>query len=1522
MTLTTPAAAAPASTLVAALPLLFPAAAPEPGAGLYQAARRLLPALERGRALDAATLRAAMTAAFGAADGAGAWVWKDAYDAGEAAEVLFLRKYGAAMRTRAAAPAELLAMLARLAALLPTQTRRSQESQALQQFSTPVELGYVASLAAGLVPGELVLEPSAGTGLLAVFAELAGAQLVLNELAPARAGLLDRLFRDVAVTRHNAEHIHDHLDAALRPTVVLMNPPFSASPAVAGRRPEAALQHIASALARLAEGGRLVAITGAGLAPDRPAWTEGFARLQAQGRVVFTAALTEGVYARHGTRVATRLTVIDRLPAADPRAFPASPGIADSATALLDWVIRLVPPRHAVAAPLLAADLPPLSAEAGITGGSPGAGAGIAGHDGPTAPAHSPGRAVAAPILADPPPLPADPRPPLFRGLAEAGAATPQVPDQPDALDPAAAVELAYTLRDPAAGPGTGLTDSLYEGYEVQAIAIAGARPHPTRLVQSAAMASVAPPHPRYRPHLPPRVIAGGLLSDAQLESVVYAGEAHAGHLAGAWTVDPAWDVVTAAPEEAEGAVRFRRGWFLGDGTGAGKGRQVAGIILDNWLKGRRRALWVSKSDKLIEDAERDWTALGGRRGQIVPLARFRQGAAIALGEGILFTTYATLRTAGRAGKPSRLRQIVDWLGHGFDGVVAFDEAHAMANAAGELGGRGATEPSQQGRAGLRLQHALPEARMLYVSATGATTVHNLAYAQRLGLWGAAELPFASRAEFVQAMEAGGIAAMEVVARDLKALGRYAARSLSYQGIEVELVEHRLTPEQVAIYDAYAGAFEVIHHNLAAALKAANITGPEGTYNRPAKAAAQSAFESSKQRFFNHLLTAMKCPTLLAALARDLAAGDAAVVQLVSTGEALLDRRLAAIPAEEWDDVRVDITPREYVLDYLAHSFPTQLHEVWSGEDGTLQSRPVHDAGGHPVPCREAVARRDRLIEHLAALPPVAGALDQIVQHFGTDAVAEVTGRTRRIVRRPGADGLDGLCVERRPPSANLAETQAFMDDAKRILVFSDAGGTGRSYHADLGARNRRRRIHYLLEPGWKADTAIQGLGRSNRTNQAQPPLFRPVSTDVKGEKRFLSTIARRLDTLGAITRGQRQTGGQGLFRAGDNLESDLARAALRRFYQALHAGRIEACSLTAFEAATGLDLTDRDGTLREDLPPVTRFLNRLLALRIALQNALFEVFEERLEAEIEGAIAAGVYDAGVETLTAASLVVAERQTVYRHPPSGAETRCLRVRRTDRNRWLTLDQALAQARMAGARLLVNRQSGRAAVQVRAPSRMLDDGRVEPRVRLLRPLTREGASAEDLACSHWREADAERFAAAWAAECAGIPEMTASEFHLITGLLLPIWDRLPAKDLRVYRLQTDDGERIIGRLIAPEALDGVYAALGVTGAPALGAEQAWTAVLERGAVLHLAGGLELRRATVMGGTRVELTGFTPGAVDRLKALGCTGEIIAWTLRLFLPVGDGSGPAILARLLERHPLIRCAHRATPAGGRAAA
>lgn len=1415
-----------------------------PAPAIHAAALLLLPLLERGQRIDAAMLRSAMTMSFGASDASGAWDWKSAYDACEAAVVLFLRKYGKSLLRKAGSAASALPLLGRIAGLLPTHTRRSEESQAFQQFSTPVPLGLAAVTAAAITSADRVLEPSAGTGLLAILAEIAGSSLIINELAERRADLLSALFPALTVNRFDAAQIDDHLDPAIIPTVVLMNPPFSVLANVEGRVADAACRHITSALARLANGGRLVAITSASFSPESPAWRDTFVRLQRRGRIVFTAAIEGAVYAKHGTTIETRLTVIDKLPAEDPSLFPASHGLAPDTAPLLGWIAANVPPRL------------PISDTLKIV------------------------RAVTTP-----------------RTVSGYLARSATLPARPRRSEPVG-VELSYETADWMAAGTARLSDAIYEEYGLQTIRIPGSQGHPTKLVQSAAMASVAPPKPSYRPTLPSDILKS--LSDAQLETVVLAGEAHTGFLAGSWSVDDTFDIVKAAPDDAEGAVRFRRGFFIGDGTGVGKGRQSASIILDNWLRGRRRAVWISKSDKLLEDAQRDWSALGMERLLVTPLSRFAQGRPITLPEGILFTTYATLRSDDRGEKVSRVKQIVEWLGSDFDGVIIFDEAHAMQNAGGGKGERGDMAPSQQGRAGLRLQHALPNARVVYVSATGATTVGNLAYAQRLGLWGGDDFPFSTRADFVEAIEAGGVAAMEVLARDLRALGLYTARSLSFDGVEYELVEHELTPEQRRIYDAYAGAFSVIHNHLDAAMRAANITGDSGTLNRQAKSAARSAFESAKQRFFGHLLTSMKTPTLIRSIDQDLEAGHSAVIQIVSTGEALMERRLAEVPTEEWNDVRVDITPREYVLDYLAHSFPVQLFEPFTDSEGNLSSRAVF-RDGQPVESREAVARRTALIEQLASLPPVPGALDQIVQRFGTDTVAEVTGRSRRIVRKG-----ERLMVETRAASANLAETQAFMDDVKRVLIFSDAGGTGRSYHAELSARNTRLRIHYLLEPGWKADTAIQGLGRTHRTNQAQPPLFRPIATNVKAEKRFLSTIARRLDTLGAITRGQRQTGGQGLFRPEDNLESHYARDALRQLYVLIVRGKVEGCSLQRFEETTGLKLTDENG-IKDDLPPITTFLNRLLALTIDLQDILFAVFEQLLTAKVEGAIAAGVYDVGLETLRAESFAVADRRTIYTHADTGAETQLLTIKQRQRNRPVSVEEAVSYLDDPRAALLIDERSGRAAVQIPATSLMLDDGEIERRVRLIRPMEEHHASFRVMEESHWNRADYNAFATAWSTEVAAVPAFSDTIIHVVAGLLLPIWKRLPNESSRVYRLQTDDGERIIGRKVSATWVAGALA----IGTSALTADDAFNALMDGRTMLDLAEGLHLRRARVMGANRIELSGFADTMRQRLSAYGLFHEIISWKLRMFVPT-DATGPMVLAKVLDRYPLQRISER----------
>ncbi|MGQ7355380.1 strawberry notch-like NTP hydrolase domain-containing protein, partial [Streptococcus suis] len=82
-------------------------------------------------------------------------------------------------------------------------------------------------------------------------------------------------------------------------------------------------------------------------------------------------------------------------------------------------------------------------------------------------------------------------------------------------------------------------------------------------------------------------------------------------------------------------------------------------------------------------------------------------------------------------------------------------------------------------------------------------------YASRLGLWGPGTA-FADRDLFLSSMEEGGVAALEIVARDLKAMGLYTARALSFAGVEYEPLVHKLTSEQIAIYDAFADAWGIL----------------------------------------------------------------------------------------------------------------------------------------------------------------------------------------------------------------------------------------------------------------------------------------------------------------------------------------------------------------------------------------------------------------------------------------------------------------------------------------------------------------------------------------------------------------------------------------------------------------------------------------------------------------------------------------------------------------------------------------
>jgi hypothetical protein len=445
---------------------------------------------------------------------------------------------------------------------------------------------------------------------------------------------------------------------------------------------------------------------------------------------------------------------------------------------------------------------------------------------------------------------------------------------------------------------------------------------------------------------------------------------------------------------------------------------------------------------------------------------------------------------------------------------------------------------------------------------------------------------------------------------------------------------------------------------------------------------------------------------------------------------------------------------------------------------------------------------------------------------------------------------------------------------------------------------NRRRRSHYLLEAGWRADNAIQGVGRSHRTNQASAPIFRPVTTNVRGERRFISTIARRLDSLGALTRGQRQTGGNGMFSAKDNLESRYAEYALYELFKQIFQGRFYEVPLGKFEQMTGLSLTSHEGGMKIDLPPLRKFLNRLLALTIGMQNVIFERFELLLSQQIETAIANGVFEIGVETLRAERFTVESCESVYTHPQTGSVTNYLKIERVQKNNIKTADEMLEFVVKYQGQLMINEKSGNAAVSIPTHSFFDDQGGVIPRVLLVRPQKETRVPVDKLESSTWKQVSADVFVAAWSKEVDELPKFTTDHIHLVTGILLPIWKMLPQQNSRVFRLQTADGEKILGRVVNAQDIQSVAEQLGLKN-KLLSPGELVSLILNEGYSQQLPGGVTVRRSYVAGEPRIELVDALPLA-DQLVAVGCFTEIIQWRKRVFVPTGNRAA-AVLAAVI---------------------
>jgi hypothetical protein len=1000
--------------------------------------------------------------------------------------------------------------------------------------------------------------------------------------------------------------------------------------------------------------------------------------------------------------------------------------------------------------------------------------------------------------------------------------------------------------------------------YRPTRVRVKGAKEHPMLLVESSAMATVNPPRPDYDLKLPAKMVTDGLISEAQLEQVIYAGAAHSEML-------PAM--------EADGPQR-RKGYYIGDGTGVGKTREIAGIIADNWAEGRKKHILISKDKKLLKGARRDFDNIGMKSVPINDLGAVKASGAVPGDQnGVLFATYSTIGKNATGENKSRLEQIVDWVGKDFDGTITFDEAHLAGNALPVKGKRGTSKPSKAALAVVDLQRMLPNARVVYASATAATEVHNLAYADRLGLWGPGT-PFPTPESFATQIDKGGIAAMEVVARDMKQMGVYMARGLSYEGVEYDKVEHQLTDEQRQMYDAAAQSWQNILSNVNEVIE--NHTEGGGRQ----RGAAMAQFWSAHQRFFNQVLTAMQMPTVLKNIESDMKAGMSPVIQIVNTNEAATKKAMAKM--EEGDTLDdIDITPREDIMQYLENSFPVHQFEEYEDDNGVTRTRPAKDKDGNFIINAQAVKIRESLIDKMGAMTLPGNPLDMIIEKFGSDRVAEVTGRSQRIVTKDGKKK-----TERRSQSKALAEAHEFQAGKRDLLIFSDAGGTGMDFHADKDVKNDKRRSHYILQAGWRADRAIQGFGRTHRTNQKQPPIYKLAGTNLSGHKRFTSSIARRLDQLGALTKGQKDSGG-GMFDASDNLENEFADIALLSLFRDIYSGNVDGFNAQDLSREMGLNLVGESGFNVSKVPPVPQFLNRLLNVSIDKQNQLFDIFIDHMNVAIEHAVQDGNYTAGVEEIQHDGAVLNETKEAFRDDATGATSQYQMVTVTKKVtpvKFNDLDEAYAS-------ITYKKHSDSGVVYGFRPasSRTDDKGNVIPTYHRHSVTDRSIVDAMDYRFKYEKveDADAKK---AWDQQYKDAPESRDETLHLVTGALLPIWDRLPSSSPKIVRLKLDDGRSLLGREIPDIELTRTMQNLGVEGPQFdLTPEEIQSAVMN-GRTILLSSGHRIERRRVGGENRIEVIPSPASSWQDLQAggplarLGIQIERIQYKPRAFVATGD--------------------------------
>ena len=1525
-----------------------------------------------GEQIDNRRLKKMADEAFGGTEGEGAYTPKDATDAFELAinRLIISGRYPLVGKGLGGVPVDdalhAIDQIQRIddeiISKMPPVSRRVDEEINFQQFSTPTHLSFLANWVANIGNGDVVLEPSAGVGSLAAFAKAEGARVHVNEISERRRQLLESLGFDV-VMAHDAKHI-DIEDKDSQYDVVVMNPPFSAT-GPRGKRKDLAegMSHIKAAFNLLRPGGRLVAIVGGGRSdagPDGgmsttskkygPYWQE---ILDSGGTLRADIRLPGKIYRRFGTQYPVRLVVIDKV---------ADGGDTETVTgeisSLEEAAVALEGVHDARRKPETQEDIRPDSDEGletsqkpdrkdnrsgdsgtdrteddtgehgdddrvgdssgpsgdgdldgregsggtRVSGGSGGSGEGrgdtepkdgrTGGTDSDSGRQRDDTGGVEDGEETEEDGAGEDSRKAGGEESAEEsgdeekgeeskedGKEEQEIEDKPEHEN---VVPEESERRSPRDGPDVGDVWVLYE----PSARFKGAKKHPAILVQSKSLGAVDPPPLKVKLSIPQDIIDRGILSSMNLEAIAYAKQAHTTRL-------------------ENGA---RAGMLIGHGTGTGKTRIIGGLILDSIIDGRKKHIWITKSKDLF-DSIRETLDLLGVDIPVLTLPTSNK-AKIKDEEGVLLVSYSLLSTKGskneEVSESPRMKQVMEWLGPDFDGVIALDEAH-MAKNLGDLSNRRGA--SNTAIAIDHIQNSLPDARVLYATATAATDPKDYAIMNRLGLWGPGS-PFPDVATFISSIEAGGISAMEILTNNLKAMGRYLAVSLSYrdpkgrpeQSVEIERLEANLDDQKKADYGVLSDTWVEIWERVVHAITD-NYPAPEERLR--ATRMAQTVFEGTLQRFWNAVLVSYKASAVVQDAKRRLEDGKSVVIQLVGTNEAqqkriVTEARIAGIDPED-----LEFGPKAIMSWYVSQYYPVDRYDVSTDSRGNTV---ITRVGEDPAKVRE----RERLLERIADMKGLQGALDILVQGLGHENVAEITGRKSRQVIDP--DTGEKIFQENRTNKTISKEIREFHEGKRLVAIISQKGDTGISLHSMNGIKNTRRRVHYLMEPGWSSVRAIQGLGRTHRTNQANAPIMVLVTTDAGGEKRFISTIAKRLAQLGALTHGERRSQGAGILTASDSLETKEAIAVYRDYWGEIISGHDPMIDPHEdIEVRMRLPIVKRDGGQAE-APPINRFLNRILMLPIEKQNYIVDVLIGRIENLVERLKKEGRYDIGLQEIKGDKIVLDNEYVLQKHEDIGQVTKLSIIKAIRYERPLSIESVEEKHKVLGYYKSKTSESIYALVDV--PRKIDGSTGIATNTALIGPYGPFGKNGGRITQDELQQAY-EEVGRKEAVEFFGEvqkrpPKESTREFPLVNGYVLPVWSNINAATgggtSHVFRAVLED-RTIVGVHVPPLKVRKILRDFGIqiempkwTKNP----REVITRVLNKDYLLVLRGGdMRIARKMIGGEYKVTLTGgIVDARSDDLKRLGVMVSHVFGSRQYVIPTGD---TGVMGAVLERWPVV---------------